>query len=625
MFSYESLKQGNGRVQTDIIICVHNALEDVKECLDSVQKFTEPSHSLILINDGSNEETTRFLEGFSKHRSSTLITNSGAMGYTFAANQGLRASKGDFVVLLNSDTVVTPHWLERLIECAESDEKIGIVGPLSNTASWQSIPKLTKNNDWADNPLPDGLTLNEMSSLIFDYSPKFFPTVRFLNGFCLLIKRQLITEIGYFDEQNFGKGYGEEDDYCIRAKQKGWDLVVADNVYIYHKQSRSYTNERRKQLGGHARKKLNELYGEQFMRENSQLSAHHPSLAALRGWFQLVLDRWQLKSYVKKWNGKKVTFIIQEETINEKIREILLEGQTMSQMGIQVNIITLSDSTRNLNDYCLANDFDLEVKNVKSKNVESLLANSDAIIGTSSLTLKWLNDLNLNGLKKAIYIFEFEPLLFPGQSEQYLEVMARYQQNEVILMTKSRVNQALIKRFLGQSSILIPPSFKTPQICAIKQDNPKNSLDITIYTSTYNSLKNTYLTQKMIDTVSKIYEETHDINWLYLHENDSLIDLPSMDIFLDMSIYQPNGLVALEAMSRGAAVIIPKNGIGKEFIKDQRNGRLVDTRSLQECLFVLIKLIEDTGKRQLIQQRAQIDIYSFSPEYAVIEILNHLL
>jgi glycosyltransferase involved in cell wall biosynthesis len=203
--------------------------------------------------------------------------------------------------------------------------------------------------------------------------------------------------------------------------------------------------------------------------------------------------------------------------------------------------------------------------------------------------------------------------------------MTRYQQSEAIFMTKSRVNEALIKRFCDRSCVLIPPSFSPPEACTLKQVDQKNSLNIAIYTSSHPLFKNTPLIQKTMDTLSSLYKKTYVFNWILLNENDSLKNLPSIDLFLDLSTYQPYGLMALEAMSKGAAVIQPKNGIGKEFVKDKRNGRLVDSRRFQECLLVLKKLIEDTNKRQSIQQRAQIDCYAFSPEYAVKELLNHLL
>ena len=105
-----------------------------------------------------------------------------ARGYTFAANQGLRAATGGYVVLLNSDTIVTLGWVEKLVACAESDPAIGLVGPLSNTASWQSIPEIEEDGDWAINALPSGVTIADMGSLIARHASHGYPRMSFLNG-----------------------------------------------------------------------------------------------------------------------------------------------------------------------------------------------------------------------------------------------------------------------------------------------------------------------------------------------------------------------------------------------------------------------------------------------------------
>jgi cellulose synthase/poly-beta-1,6-N-acetylglucosamine synthase-like glycosyltransferase len=186
----------------DIIVCVHDALTDVQCCLESIIRFTTPPYNLILVDDGSTQPTREYLDDFTLSQAAYLLRNEQARGYTRAANQGLLASSANYVILLNSDTVVTSLWLDRLIACSESDPHIGLVGPLSNTASWQSIPKIyNAEEDWAENPLPDGFSVADMGQLVATYSGRVYPRISFLNGFCLMIKRGLIDQIGFFDEE----------------------------------------------------------------------------------------------------------------------------------------------------------------------------------------------------------------------------------------------------------------------------------------------------------------------------------------------------------------------------------------------------------------------------------------
>ena len=132
------------REAVDIVVCVHNALEDVDRCLASILRHTAQPYALILVDDGSDPPTRDFLADFAAQQPhATLLRADTATGYTCAANRGLRHSRAPFVVLLNSDTIVTPGWLDRLVACAASDPSTGIVGPLSNTASYQSVPAIS--------------------------------------------------------------------------------------------------------------------------------------------------------------------------------------------------------------------------------------------------------------------------------------------------------------------------------------------------------------------------------------------------------------------------------------------------------------------------------------------------
>lgn len=195
----------------------------------------------------------------------------------------MRASTAEFLVLLNSDTIVCEEWLDRLCQAMDRNEKIGVVGPLSNTASWQSIPELSDGSDWAMNPLPKGVTVDKMAELVSKYSACIHPEVPLLNGFCLMIRKKALEQIGFFDEVNFGQGYGEEDDFNLRAEKKGWRKVVADDVYIYHAQSKSYSSERRYQLSHASGVRLHKKHGSEtiarhvaFMNPNRVMEGIRP-------------------------------------------------------------------------------------------------------------------------------------------------------------------------------------------------------------------------------------------------------------------------------------------------------------------------------------------------------------
>lgn len=268
----------------DVVVCVHNALDDVQRCLASLTAETDPArHRIIVVNDGSSEATGAWLRGFANDAGATLIENPEPLRYTRAANQGLRESTADYAVLLNSDTIVTPGWLDKLVRCAESDPAVGIAGPLSNAASYQSVPAVFDDTgDWALNPLPGGMTPGDMAALVERVSRCEYPRVPFVNGFCFAIKRGVIDTIGYLDEESFPNGYGEENDYCIRARQAGFALAIADDAFVYHAKSKSYEHDARRALSQTGADALARKHGARFMKKAYRSINQFRGLDALR-------------------------------------------------------------------------------------------------------------------------------------------------------------------------------------------------------------------------------------------------------------------------------------------------------------------------------------------------------
>lgn len=250
-----------------VVVCVHNAPEDVAACLQSVEKHTDlDRYQLILIDDGSDPETEAIVRAAAERLGATRIRNDAPRGYTCAANQGLQHARTDARVLLNSDTIVTSGWLDGLLRCAQSRDNVACVGPLSNAASWQSIPHLTGDDGrWKVNSVPAGLTIDQFAEVLASASPRLYPSTPLVNGFCYLITRQAIDTVGFLDEAAFPRGYGEEDDYSLRCQSAGFCHLIADDVYVFHAKSKSFTSAVRDQLVKKSRAKLVDKHGESHL------------------------------------------------------------------------------------------------------------------------------------------------------------------------------------------------------------------------------------------------------------------------------------------------------------------------------------------------------------------------
>ena len=237
------------RLDLDVVVCVHNALDDVKICLHSLDDALCGRGNIIIVDDASDLETSEFLEEYARAKPAKLIRQNTRLGYTKSANNGVRAGGSRNVLLLNSDTIVPPGAIDKLCGALDEHPCLGVVGPLSNAASTQSVPS-TKGTvaQTAINPLPPGVTPADMDEYFESHWNRQVVRVPLVHRFCFGVKRAVFDAVGLFDEESFPHGYGEENDFCFRAADAGFDLAVLTNTYIYHAKSKSYSDHERTRL-----------------------------------------------------------------------------------------------------------------------------------------------------------------------------------------------------------------------------------------------------------------------------------------------------------------------------------------------------------------------------------------
>jgi GT2 family glycosyltransferase len=274
----------DSKMSVDIVICVYNAVEETLGCLESIARNTSLPHTVTIVDDKSGDTTRMQLRSYARGKPwIRLIENETNLGYTKSANIGMSRATAEWVVLLNSDTIVTPGWLEGLFEVVRAHPKAAMIGPVSNAASWQSVPELHDvKGGWSSNPLPEGVRPEDVSQLVNNLSPRQFPEATLLNGFCTLMKREVVEQVGFLDEVAFPMGYGEENDLCIRVRKAGYSLVVADHVYVYHVKSASFGSARRAELSKRGTAQLALKHPEVDMKAVQREMAELTSLTELR-------------------------------------------------------------------------------------------------------------------------------------------------------------------------------------------------------------------------------------------------------------------------------------------------------------------------------------------------------
>lgn len=639
-------------VNVDVIVCIHNALADVRRCLESVTANTRMPYRLILVDDGSDEVTRDYVAAYADSQGALLIRNEKAKGYTFAANQGLRRSRGEYVVLLNSDTVVTPLWLDRMVACGESDERIGLVGPLSNAASWQSVPEVSVNGEWAENSLPEGFKVADMGKLVAQYSARMHPRIPFLNGFCLMVKRSVIEQLGYFDEETFGRGYGEENDYCMRARKAGRQLAIADDAYVYHAQSRSYSHERRKELSKHADAALLSKHGQELIWEGVAACQSDRLLEGIRARAQAMVERRRLiESGMERWEGRRVLFILTLNSACGGGNVVLDEVEAMRRMGVDARLLNLS---RNRFEFERSYpDSSVPVVYVEDENgIAEVSAGYDAVVATAYDTVFWLSP-SREGAKqpvKAYYVQDFEPYFFSPVSPNFRIAWDSYTEHpELVRFTKTEWNRDTVRENTGMDCTVVGPSVN------IDLNRPRNRRDpiwpvrplrVAAMIRPSTPRRNPRLTMEVLREAHRLHGETieiilfgcepsdpeflalpHDFAWRHagmLTRSKVAYLLNEVDVFADFSEFQAMGLTAMEAMACGAAVIVPRKGGGSSFASHNVNAVMAETGSKESCVEALEQLIMDEKLRARLQRQALTSVCAHYPERAAHNILEAL-
>ncbi len=213
-----------------VVIPVHNGASVTMPCLASVFAATPPDTLIVVVDDGSTDrELVAALDDLARRRKITLIRHPRALGFTGSANAGIGAARGCDVVLLNSDTLVPAGWLDRLRAAAYSAGDIGTVTPLSNDASILSYP-----GEPGTNPKPDQRATNRLDRMARRANGGTVLDIPVGVGFCLYLRRDCLNATGLLRTDIFAQGYGEENDFCLRARRLGWRHVALTGLFVGH-------------------------------------------------------------------------------------------------------------------------------------------------------------------------------------------------------------------------------------------------------------------------------------------------------------------------------------------------------------------------------------------------------
>jgi len=629
----------------DIVVPVFNALDDVQVCLASLQNNTDGFRvRVIVVNDGSDEATTQWLREFCEVKQIfSLIEHKTNLGYTRAVNIGLKASTAPYVITLNSDTIVPAGWLQGMVRCIKSDPKIGVVGPLSNAASWQNVPVLRdESGGFAVNDLPQGQSVDTMAKLVASVSRKQYPRLPFVNGFCLMIRRSVIDSIGYMDEENFPVGYGEENDYCIRVADAGFELTIADDVYVFHAKSKSFGHERRKLLSQQGTDSIKRKHSPEKYAQRVSLIKKTEILDSVRAIIATELKRQKEPNKVDLM-AMRILFLLPVKGGGGGAHSVVQEVSEMRRLGLHARVgVKYQQVEGFVKAYADIDGSRDTFIGFDDKTLISVAESYDIVVGTifSSMKLvKRIADVNPHILP-AYYVQDYEPMFFPEGSTNWQEARDSYTLvSGAFLFAKTHWIIDQVKREHGVTAHKVQPSidhvvYKPVQRVASAR------LNVSAMIRPQTPRRGAARTMRLL---AGLHKELGDRIAIHLfgceseHPDFQKLEkafsftnhgpllrlqvaalLAQSDLFIDLSDYQAFGRTALEAMACGCAAVVPTAGGAHEYAVHKENALVLDTVDEAACFAAISSLLEKSDALQLMRRNGLVTAARYSVHSAAV-------
>lgn len=576
----------------DIIIPIYNSPEWVKMCVYALYKNTPDEYmgKVILMNDNSDELTCNCIRNLEKkYPKIEVYKNENNLGFIKNVNRGMDKTTAEYILLLNTDCLVSKNTIPKLIDHMEKNKKIGLICPISSNAANLSYD------------IPEHYSYMQVNDLFYENFKGMNFDACTVVGNCLMISRECMQKTGYLDEI-YGMGYGDETDYQFKAHEQGFEAKVAIDTYVYHKSEVSFgtSPEKQKRLD-HNRAIFFERWGEQYNKK--------------------------MQEYVK---NDPIEYIKNNLKIDKKPEpNILFFLPDIHQKAGGVHVIVDIVNYLNINGY-FANILTERIHEYKEimifspsfmKNIKEV--NPKCIAGTIYPTIFFCETIAKHyNIPCVNFMQGYEPCFDNGEIYSWAELACKNSQN---ILAISEFLQKKCKENFGKEAKVIPNSINTDLLYnSDKQIKDKKQVTFVFRD---NFAKGDFILSEILKLLT-LKNYNFEINVIYMREimfpinnNENLkINfykgplnrkevsniLFKTDIFVDASLMEGFGLMALEAMAAGAVPVMSQSFGVDEYAEDSKNCFIIkEVNNAEKYVEKIEELLKDKEKLKEMSKNAQ--------------------
>ncbi len=598
----------------DIILPIYGSIHIASKCIDAVLRRTNWPYNLIIVDDASDSPTREYLKTRKFPDNVRVIFNNKNRGFAATVNRGMKESKNPYICFLNSDVLVTPNWLTKMVMALESNPKNQIINPITNNTALINVD------------MQQGHSYLDMNRALEATTQRSYPEVM-PTGFCFLFKRELIWKIGFLDEAY--KNYGEETDYWMKVityLENGYYMkyraALADDTYLFHERGSSFGA-----MGEYAHLSLRRGSNDRFHRVWPQyaqwIKGHNANktMAPFRAPFpeKIITNRdsdykicWVVRSAAMCGGMKYITDVVNE--INERGGDAKI-ALVHRKKGTPVTTLTELRTAPIIFDS--DNDFE--------KNFSRRVFKSGIVVAAISETAYLVSKIcqNNSRLVGVNHVQSYDPAIAPDANTKAIA------HKSYELLPHTIVNSKQIEQILKKDHKVSPMATISPGVDRMLfyprgreqgDDRPTILLSLNRAYPFKGADRGVALAKEIWMLFSKAgvdirimaygVEVVPTAPFIICQGPVSQVRLANLlstevDIFVDPSSYHSYGLPALEAMASGVPVVSWDNGGIGEFGKDGENCRIfANDKSPKEVAQGIFDLLSDAELREKLARNA---------------------